>query len=285
MVRDGGRAAEALGSFEVGVERGGVGFATDDAGARASLFVAPAHPPDRAAGALDLLDAHCACTWAVVPAALAASAWTSARKLPAAAARGARSAARSGVLGRAAVWRCEAIQALKSSGVIRIRERSLTAGSSPSVIARRTAVSDSLHAAATSLIVRSTSLAVAATVRPAGAGAVTRNDVGIAEVVKVCVTVISASLIREARMRAGLSQAQLAERCGKSKVQIGRWETGTVAPSIDTLLEIVRSCGFDLPLMLETYRKIDDRELTKLQRYSPERRVHPMLDRITTETQ
>lgn len=86
-------------------------------------------------------------------------------------------------------------------------------------------------------------------------------------------------------MRAGLSQAQLAERCGKSKVQIGRWETGTVAPSIDTLLEIVRSCGFDLPLMLETYRKIDDRELTKLQRYSPERRVHPMLDRITTDAQ
>jgi hypothetical protein len=98
-------------------------------------------------------------------------------------------------------------------------------------------------------------------------------------------TVISASLIREARMRAGFSQAQLAERCGKAKVQIGRWETGTVAPSIDTLLEIVRVCGFDLPLMLEPYRKLDDRRLTKLQRYSPERRVQHMLDRLTTEAQ
>lgn len=96
-------------------------------------------------------------------------------------------------------------------------------------------------------------------------------------------TVISASLIREARRRAGLSQAQLAERCGKAKVQIGRWETGTVAPSIDTLLEIVHACGFDLPLMLEPYHKIDDRRLTQLQRFSPERRVQHMLDRLTTE--
>jgi transcriptional regulator with XRE-family HTH domain len=75
-------------------------------------------------------------------------------------------------------------------------------------------------------------------------------------------------------------QGQLAERSGKAKVQIGRWETGAVAPSIDTLLEIVRVCGFDLPLMLEPYRPIDDRGLTKLQRYSPERRVQHMLDRL-----
>jgi len=96
-------------------------------------------------------------------------------------------------------------------------------------------------------------------------------------------TVVSASLIREARMRAGLSQVQLAERSGKAKVQIGRWETGVVAPSIDTLLEIVRVCGFDLPLMLEPHRPIDDRQLTELQRYSPERRLEHMLDRLERE--
>jgi transcriptional regulator with XRE-family HTH domain len=93
-------------------------------------------------------------------------------------------------------------------------------------------------------------------------------------------TVVSASLIREARMRAGLSQVQLAERSGKAKVQIGRWETGVVAPSLDTLLEIVRVCGFDLPLMLEPYRRLDDRRLTEFQRFSPERRVQHMLDRL-----
>ena len=84
-------------------------------------------------------------------------------------------------------------------------------------------------------------------------------------------------------MRAGLTQAQLSERCGKAKVQIGRWETGTVAPSLDTLLELVRACGFDLPLMLEPYQPVDDRRLTQLQRASPERRVQSMLRRMETE--
>jgi transcriptional regulator with XRE-family HTH domain len=92
-------------------------------------------------------------------------------------------------------------------------------------------------------------------------------------------TVISAALIHEARMRAGFTQAQLAQRSGKAKVQIGRWETGVVAPSLDTLLEIVRVCGFDLSLMLEPYKPVDDRRLTALQRSSPERRLQHMLDR------
>jgi transcriptional regulator with XRE-family HTH domain len=93
-------------------------------------------------------------------------------------------------------------------------------------------------------------------------------------------TVVSASLIRQARMRAGLSQQQLAERCGKAKVQIGRWETGIVAPSLDTLLDLVRACGFDLSLLLEPYEPVDDRPLNELQRISPERRVQNMIDRL-----
>ncbi len=82
-------------------------------------------------------------------------------------------------------------------------------------------------------------------------------------------TAISASLIKQARMRAGLSQAQLAERSGKAKVQIGRWETGVVAPSLDTLLELLRACGFDIPLTLQPYEPVDDEPLVSLQRQSP----------------
>lgn len=55
MVRDDGRATETLGSLEAGVQRRGVGFAADDARAGASLFIAPAHTPDRA-GELSHLD-------------------------------------------------------------------------------------------------------------------------------------------------------------------------------------------------------------------------------------
>ncbi|MCL2419566.1 MAG: helix-turn-helix transcriptional regulator [Conexibacteraceae bacterium] len=90
-------------------------------------------------------------------------------------------------------------------------------------------------------------------------------------------TAISASLIKQARMRAGLSQAELGERSGKAKVQIGRWETGVVAPSLDTLLELLRACDFDLPLLLEPYQRVDDRRLVELQQQSPGDRVEQMM--------
>src|SRR6266542_310546 len=66
-------------------------------------------------------------------------------------------------------------------------------------------------------------------------------------------TVRSAVLIREARLRAGLSQQELATKSGKDRTVIARWEQGLVAPSVDTLVELVRSCGFDIPLELEPY--------------------------------
>lgn len=93
----------------------------------------------------------------------------------------------------------------------------------------------------------------------------------------------SASIIREARLRAGLSQQQLGERCGRAKVQIGRWETGTVAPSLDTLLDIVHACGFDLPLILQPHGPDDFERLTPLQRSSPDRRLGLMLGRLKKE--
>src|SRR5207249_2843239 len=70
-------------------------------------------------------------------------------------------------------------------------------------------------------------------------------------------TMRSASLIREARLRAGLTQTELAERTGRDRSVIARWEQAVVAPSLDTLLELVRACGFDLPLELVPYD--DDR--------------------------
>jgi transcriptional regulator with XRE-family HTH domain len=93
-------------------------------------------------------------------------------------------------------------------------------------------------------------------------------------------TVKSAALLREARLRAGLSQVALAERIGKDRVQIGRWEAGQVAPSLDTLVELVRACGFDLPLILAPVPQVEHEVLTELQRLSPERRLDRMLDRL-----
>jgi len=92
----------------------------------------------------------------------------------------------------------------------------------------------------------------------------------------------SAVLLREARVRAGLSQIGLAERCGKDRVQIGRYEAGVVAPSLDTLIELVRACGFDLPLELVVLEPVRDDRLTELQQLSPERRLERMLDHVVS---
>jgi transcriptional regulator with XRE-family HTH domain len=93
----------------------------------------------------------------------------------------------------------------------------------------------------------------------------------------------SAALIREARLRAGLSQAQMAERSGRDRAVIARWEQGAVAPSLDTLVELVRSCGFDIPLELLPYDAEPDRRVAELQVLSPERRLDRLLERLGRE--
>jgi hypothetical protein len=58
---------------------------------------------------------------------------------------------------------------------------------------------------------------------------------------------------------------------------IARWEQAVVAPSIETLLEIVRACGFDLSLELLPQDDSGRDRLQKNARLSPERRVQRML--------
>ena len=86
-------------------------------------------------------------------------------------------------------------------------------------------------------------------------------------------------MIREARLRAGLSQQQLAERSGKDRTVIARWEQGLVAPSIDTLVELLRSCGYDIALELIEYDPRPDERIGELQMLSPERRLDRLLER------
>lgn len=78
-------------------------------------------------------------------------------------------------------------------------------------------------------------------------------------------------------MRAGLTQYELAERSGRERSGIARWEQGETAPSIETLLELIRVCGFDLPLELVP---LDESSLARLRQkivLTPERRVEQML--------
>ena len=87
----------------------------------------------------------------------------------------------------------------------------------------------------------------------------------------------SAILIREARLRAGLTQQELAVRSRRERSVIARWEQGAVAPSLEALLEVIQACGFDLSLELATRDDSTNERLSKNARLSPERRVQRFL--------
>ena len=57
-------------------------------------------------------------------------------------------------------------------------------------------------------------------------------------------------LIREARKRSRLTQAQLAELAGTTQSAIARLESGRTAPSFDDVIRILRVMGLDLDFML-----------------------------------
>ena len=57
-------------------------------------------------------------------------------------------------------------------------------------------------------------------------------------------------LIREARRRAGLTQAELAERINTAQPNVARWESADMSPSVDVLTRVVQACGLDLLVRL-----------------------------------
>jgi transcriptional regulator with XRE-family HTH domain len=60
----------------------------------------------------------------------------------------------------------------------------------------------------------------------------------------------AATIIRQARRRAGLTQAELAARAGTTQSAIARWERGASDPGIERLAGLVAACGFELALGL-----------------------------------
>ncbi len=88
-------------------------------------------------------------------------------------------------------------------------------------------------------------------------------------------------LIREARTRAGLTQADLAQLTGRDRSVIARWEHGAVSPPVESLLACVHACGFDIPLMLVALDRSVDAELGESLRLTPSERVTRMLDTMT----
>lgn len=64
---------------------------------------------------------------------------------------------------------------------------------------------------------------------------------------------LSSDLLREARLRAGLTQAALAERTGRPQSTIARWESGRTQPSLESLRETIRACGLELGFTIANF--------------------------------
>jgi transcriptional regulator with XRE-family HTH domain len=84
-------------------------------------------------------------------------------------------------------------------------------------------------------------------------------------------------LIREARLRAGLTQKALSELTGRERSVIARWEQGVISPPVDSLMEIIHACGFDLPLTLMPVDKSADEELREALLETPSERVERLV--------
>jgi transcriptional regulator with XRE-family HTH domain len=84
---------------------------------------------------------------------------------------------------------------------------------------------------------------------------------------------ISADLLHEARLRAGLTQAELGRRVNRTQSQIARWERGDVKPSLETLRELIRACGLELTFGLANYDDSYDEWILKALELTPGERL------------
>jgi transcriptional regulator with XRE-family HTH domain len=93
--------------------------------------------------------------------------------------------------------------------------------------------------------------------------------------------VTSGELIRAARLRAGISQVELAKRLGVPQSTVARWEVDAVEPGLSKVRRCLRACGFDLSVTLIPFERDPDRDarVVEFQRMTPQERMRGMLGR------
>ncbi len=76
-----------------------------------------------------------------------------------------------------------------------------------------------------------------------------------------------------ARRKAGLSQRALAERAGITQATIARIEKGEIDPRSDTVVRLLRACGFELEAVPLSGVGVDRTAMRELLKLSPAERV------------
>jgi transcriptional regulator with XRE-family HTH domain len=92
----------------------------------------------------------------------------------------------------------------------------------------------------------------------------------------------AAQIIREARLKAGLTQTELAERLGRERAQVARWEIGGQEPSFENVQAVVEACGFALRIEIAERQESPalDAELDASLPQAPQQRVQALLERL-----
>ncbi len=80
-------------------------------------------------------------------------------------------------------------------------------------------------------------------------------------------------LIREARLRTGITQTELARRMKTSQSLVARWEKEAVSPLFETVVRAARACGLELGVGLFAYDSDHDRLIEDQLRLSPHERA------------
>ena len=91
------------------------------------------------------------------------------------------------------------------------------------------------------------------------------------------------SVIRRARLRAGLSQAELARRLATKQPVIARWESGARTPTIETVARAVGACGLVLDVAVGEPDAGEDALLDEWQRLAPADRLRRNRAMLETE--
>lgn len=81
------------------------------------------------------------------------------------------------------------------------------------------------------------------------------------------------NIVRYSRLRAGLTQRELAGRVGISQPALARIEAGRVAPRIDSIERLLRECGMSLEPFPRAGDGVDRSTIRKMLRLTARRRL------------
>ena len=81
------------------------------------------------------------------------------------------------------------------------------------------------------------------------------------------------NIVRFSRLRAGLTQSELADRAGISQPALARIEAGRISPRLQTIERLLRECGMSLEAMPRGGTGVDRSTIRRMLALTPQQRL------------